>query len=346
MNDRAIVQSRNSTFIISSCILSFSFTIKAAAIKWAPMYQLTKTIVAENRKLLMVSLVALLAFWSVLFGFRPMENTSGGVMVWWTALCGVSVVNLCGWRVSAAALARQKTAVEPEVYRHQQWLLLLSAVYVLGCGFRSILPRADVQRIGLVDSWLSSVLVGRSVATVAELCFVLQWALLLRGMARDAGATFGMVIARLLVPLIVVAEICSWYAVLTTCYLGNAIEETLWAVTAVLVIVSCLALWSRCHRAHRRWLAAAVVLGLAYVVFMATVDIPMYVLRWQADEASGREYLTLAHGFKDVWLRRSVTFAWDEWRTEIPWMSLYFSVAVWCSIALVHVPRFGSKPRL
>jgi hypothetical protein len=86
------------------------------------------------------------------------------------------------------------------------------------------------------------------------------------------------------------------------------------------------------------------VVGFAYITFMCTVDIPMYVSRWLADEAGGREYLSLGQGLRDVWSRRCVTFAWEEWRTEVPWMSLYFSVAVWCSIALAHTPCFAPKP--
>ena len=58
-------------------------------------------------------------------------------------------------------------------------MLLLCAAYVFGCAFRSFLPRADVQRICLFDTWLSSVVVGRSVATVAEICFAVQWAIVL-----------------------------------------------------------------------------------------------------------------------------------------------------------------------
>jgi hypothetical protein len=50
-------------------------------------------------------------------------------------------------------------------------MLFLSAAYVFACAFRSFLPRADIQRICLFDTWLSSVTVGRSVATVAEICF-------------------------------------------------------------------------------------------------------------------------------------------------------------------------------
>src|SRR5262249_18008090 len=269
-----------------------------------------------------------------------------GVVAWWTALCAVSVVNLGVWRLSAASLARRKGSVDPSVYRFQRRQLLLSAVYVLGCGFRAIVPRADVQRIGLFDSWLSSVLVGRSVATVAELCFMAQWALLLHKVAPDAGCRFWVVVARLLVPLIAVAELCSWCAVLTTSYLGHVVEESIWAFSAALLIVSGLALWSRWGAGRRAFLAAALVFGVAYVTFMCTVDIPMYVSRWLADTASGRAYLSLGQGLDDVWSRRVVTFAWEAWRAEVPWMSLYFSVGVWCSIALVHVPRFEPGRKL
>jgi hypothetical protein len=219
--------------------------------------------------------------------------------------------------------------------------LLLSAVYVLGCAFRAIVPRADVQRIGLFDSWVSSVFVGRTVATVAEVCFVAQWALLLHRVASDAGARFWIVVARLLVPLIVVAEVCSWYAVLSTSYIGNAAEESIWALAATLVVIGFVALWARSDSAYRPFLAAGIVLGIAYVLYMWTVDVPMYVSRWLADEARGRAYLALSDGLWDARSRWVVTFAWEQWRSEIPWMSLYFSVGVWCSIALVHAPRWA-----
>jgi hypothetical protein len=188
-------------------------------------------------------------------------------------------------------------------------------------------------------------MVGRSVATLAELCFVAQWALLLNWMARDAGSRFGVVVSWLIIPLIAVAEVSSWFAVLTTNYLGNAIEESIWAVTAVLFIVSCLMIWPRCRAGCRPVLAVAVAFGIGYVTFMCLVDVPMYVSRWLEDLAAGREALTLAEGLKDVWSRRHVTFDWEQWRTEIPWMSLYFSVAVWSSIALIHAPWFRARPR-
>jgi hypothetical protein len=303
------------------------------------MYTLMKTSAAERFGLIPV-VTAVFGPCSLALCYQPDENVSLGVLAWWIALCVLSVFNIDMWRRSATALARRKADIDPEVYRFQRWQLLLSAAYVHGCAFRSILPRADVQRIGLFDSWVSSVLVGRSVATVAELCFAAQLALLLHMIARDANSRVGIVISWLLVPLIVAAELCSWYGVLTTAYVGNAIEESIWALAALTLIVGFVAVWPSCKAAFRPFLTVVIALGMAYVVFMCTVDIPMYVSRWLTDETNGREYLSLSQGLWDVGGRWKVTHTWDEWHPEIPWMSLYFSVGVWCSLALVHVPRF------
>jgi hypothetical protein len=300
---------------------------------------------SDQLALLGFGLVAFAALWLSLICWGPSDSASRGVIIWWLALSALSIMNVCAWKLSATAVARRRTATSPAVYLFQWRQLLLSAVYVLGCGFRSVVPRADVQRIGLCDSWISSVMVGRSVATIAELCFVAQWALLLHRFSKDNGFRFGLVVSWLLVPMIVVAEICSWYAVLTTAYIGNAIEESIWAFSAMLLIGCAFVLWTRSRNGIRSFLAAAMLLGVAYVGFMVTVDIPMYVSRFLADEANNRTYLTLSQGLHDCWSRWTVTFDWEEWRTEIPWMTLYFSVAVWCSLALVHAPWFDESAK-
>jgi len=307
------------------------------------MYRIVRLVVADQVGLLVFAAIAVTLLWTVLVAALPAHSMYGGVAAWWATLCALSVLNLCAWHLSAATMARRREAVGPDVYLFQKRQLLLSAAYVLGCAFRSILPRADVQRIALYDSWASSVLVGRSVATLAELCFAAQWALLLYALSRAVGSRSGVAIAWLLVPLIVVAEVCSWAAVMTTCYLGNVLEESIWAGSALLLVIGLLTVLPRSRAAYRPLVAAAAVLGIAYVLFMVTVDVPMYASRWLADEACGREYLNLSAGLHDLWTRRQVTFAWEEWRTEIPWMSLYFSVGVWCSIALAHVPGLGRR---
>ena len=79
---------------------------------------------------------------------------------------------------------------------------------MFGCAYRSVLPVFDVQRLCMFDTWLSSVIVGRSVATLAELCFAAQWALVLHGTARLAGSRPVRGVARAVLPLIVLAELC------------------------------------------------------------------------------------------------------------------------------------------
>jgi hypothetical protein len=307
-----------------------------------------RSVKSENRRSLDPNVVsvaigcaAFVAVWNVLLVHRPADLRSSGVAAWWTVLCAVAVFNACGWHRTAQRVALRSATVEADGPdgRFQRAQLWLSAVFVLGCGFRSLIPRADVQRFGLVDSWLSSVVIGRSVATAAELCFVAQWALLLHAAARGVGSRFGVAVAWLLVPLIAVAEGFSWSGVLTTCYLFNAAEESLWALAAALLVAGGLIVWARRPAARGPFLVAALMLGGLYIAYMVACDIPMYVSRWQADEASGRTYLTLGEGLRDAWSRRVVTFAWEQWRAEMPWMTLYFSVCVWWSLALVHAPR-------
>lgn len=260
------------------------------------------------------------------------------VFSWWFFLCAVSVLNALGWLMSATKLAQRKGLFSAEVYAMRRLQVLLSAGYVSGCAFRSALPVYDVQRMVIVDSWLSSVVVGRSVATFAELCFVAQWALMLREISRATGSGVGRTTSRVVVPLILVAEVCSWYSVLTTSNLGHVIEESIWGLSAALMVASLVAIWPVCDAAVRRLLAAWCVMGVAYVSFMFLVDVPMYWSRWLADEASGRLYLDLAQGLADVSQRWVVSHSWSDWKSEVVWMSLYFSVAVWLSIALIHAP--------
>jgi hypothetical protein len=251
---------------------------------------------------------------------------SNPVSVWWGFLLVVSSVNVLFWLSLNRYLRRTTLRFE--------LLVVLSAAYVFGCAFRAILPRADVQRICLFDTWLSSVFLGRSVATIAEICFVTQWAIILRHLAGTAESITARNIANAIVPLIVVAECCSWYAVITTSYLGNTLENSLWALTFLLIAVALLLLLEKFAGTMRLAIAASLLGVLGYVTFMFTVDVPMYFERWQTDLASGKEPLGFFAGLYDVTTRWVVTHRITLWSDEIAWMSLYFSVAVWSSLAL------------
>jgi len=262
---------------------------------------------------------------------------------WWSLLTLVSGANIAVWFLLYSQL--QPTGAigsAPGI----EAMLLLCAGYVFGCAFRSLLPRADVQRICLFDTWLSSVMVGRSVATVAEMCFAAQWALMLHQLGMMTGAGTTLSVAWVIVPLILVAECYSWYAVLTTNYLGNAIENSIWAVAFFLVGVGLCRLLPEFDGAVRVVLVVAIAGIVAYLAFLMTIDVPMYLSRWRAEVGDGSKLLRPLEGLRDVSTRWVVTHDLAEWKDEIAWMSLYFSMAVWASLALCvfysladHLPR-------
>src|SRR5215472_13787146 len=159
---------------------------------------------------------------------------SNPVAWWWGLLTLVSGANIAAW------LLLYRYLEEPRIdglggTAGIKIMLFLSAAYVSGCAFRSFLPRADVQRICLFDTWLSSVTLGRSVATVAEICFAAQWAIILHQLGTLTGAYATLIAAWTIVPLILIAECFSWHGVLTKNYLSNAIENTIWAVSFFIV---------------------------------------------------------------------------------------------------------------
>jgi hypothetical protein len=280
---------------------------------------------------------------------------------WWSLLTVVSVANIAGWFVVYRQLHGQPaggldpTTLDPTLGGTPdiELMLLLCAAYVFGCAFRSVLPRADVQRICLFDTWLSSVAVGRSVATVAEICFVAQWAIILHQLGTMTGSDTTLNAAWVIVPLILIAECFSWYAVLTTHYLHNAIENSLWAVAFLIIGIGLCRLLPEFDGPARAVLVITIVGIAAYLAFLVMVDVPMYLGRWRAGPADGSNLLRPLEGLRDVSTRWIVTHDLAEWKDEIAWMSLYFSAAVWASLALCvfyslqqHLPRYRTEPKV
>src|SRR4051794_21949944 len=297
--------------------------------------------------------------WSARSGSLAWSNP---VVRWWGLLSFVSVVNIAVWFVLYSELQDHRTGVAVWSFLTNtllaqqagslgspslnQLMLLLCAAYVFGCAFRSFLPRADVQRICLFDTWLSSVVVGRSVATVAEVAFAAQWAIILHQLGTITGAETVLNAAWVIVPLIVVAECFSWYAVLTRNFLGNAIENSIWAVAFFFVGVGLCRLLPEFDGAIRAIFAVAIVGTAGYLAFLLAVDVPMYLNRWRANLANGSMLLSPLEGLRDASTRWVVTHDIAEWKDEIPWMSLYFSAAVWSSLALcVFYAFMGHLPR-
>jgi len=263
------------------------------------------------------------------------DDHTGRVITWWVTISVISVVNIIAWLVLAAGRLRR----DPDSNSTRGWQTLFSSLFVFGCAFRSFLPRVEALRFCLYDHWISIATIGRIVATVAELALVAHWSLLLKEWCRVTGNRLGFQVARALFPMIVIAETCSWYSALTTNFLGSVFEESLWACSGALAAGILAYLWLRAGQRTSRYMGIMLLLNSAYVLFMCTVDVPMYWRRWKEDEAARKPYFSLADGWRDASTRRIVTRRWQDWRDEMPWMSLYFCSGVWLSLGLIRAPR-------
>ena len=84
-----------------------------------------------------------------------------------------------------------------------------------------------------------------------------------------------------------------------------------------------------------RAMIAAMMAGVAfYVAFLVVVDVPMYLGRWHADLASGKELLGLFAGLYDVGTRWVVTHEHQDhvngfWRSNAPYFENFEIDNVW-----------------
>ena len=249
---------------------------------------------------------------------------------WWQMLCAVSVANILLWTLAAWRVSR-----EADGYQFKQ--LILSGLFVGACAFRSILPRIDLERMCLWDSPFSSVFLGRSVATIAEICFALQCVLLLFKLSHSTGASIIHTIGLTVLPIIFVAELACWCAVVTLNHIGHAMEELLWSIMAVLVATGLVIYYEQTGGGLPLWVAIGLIASAGTTALIMFVDIPLYIARWRTGRRSGLRYLRIRDGLKDAFVRRQVTQAIEDWRGDVLWMSLYFSAGVWVSLVIVFV---------
>jgi hypothetical protein len=255
------------------------------------------------------------------------------LLIWLASLAGLAAFNVAFW----IWIARSASAGTP--YAETQ--LLLSGVYVGVCGFRSLFPRVDLERLCLWDTWLSAILLGRMAATVAELCFALQCGLFVQRLSEITDSPLLAAAAYTFVPLVILAELMCWYAVLSLNHLGHAIEESLWALL-MLILAAMLTAAAFATQGQLRSLliAGSLIYGVGAALTMV-LDVRMYVRRWRMRAVGA--YLPLSTGLRDSQRRRRPTFAWEVWREEAPWMTVYFSIGVWTSLAMVLLESAASR---
>ena len=249
--------------------------------------------------------------------------------LWWKFLCVTAVINIGIWLWAIYLNSDMQT------FSYAQ--PILSGIYVFVCAFRSFLPRIDLERYCLFDHPLSSVMLGRSLATVAEVCFSIQCALLIYDLGVFVNSPTMMFVAYTIVPIIVLAQISCWYAALTLDHFWHGIEESAWVVMILLAGGCMTAGFFMLNGILQVLMAIGVIscIGSAYI--MLFMDIPMYLARKQKSQKKSRQFLSVSAGIKDAISRRVRTSDWKVWKKEVVWISSYFTVGVWLSISMVLI---------
>lgn len=150
--------------------------------------------------------------------------------VWWSLQATCQVLNVIAFAIISCS-KREKLSMY--VYK-QKWF---SLIFMIACFVRAVWPRHDIERMCFFDSFLSTTIVGRTLATVAELCFISQMKIAFISLSKDLcemerGHTMTHKLVQGLATyswwVILIAQTCCWRCVTTGFTLWSALEESIW----------------------------------------------------------------------------------------------------------------------
>ena len=262
--------------------------------------------------------------------------------IWNISLTAISIINIL-------ILSLYFTINYNKLDNFQIKLTILVGIYTFVCAIRSIWPRIDNTRLCFYKNIISLPIVGRALATIAELSFILLIVLINKKILVNfnifSNKRFNikslLTINGILFPIIVFAQICCWIGVITTDHLWNAVEESMWAGFGILSIVLYIILFVFICKVGKLngqtklvkiLIPFMILILIGYVVFMIMVDVPMYLKNSNKHDGN---YMGLKNGIIDLCKCKKVTSSFKEWKEDIPWLTGYFTLAVWASIGLL-----------
>jgi hypothetical protein len=178
------------------------------------------------------------------------------IWVWYCILCLVSVVNIGAYLT--IVMNTGEVRGPKDVARYVWWMQALCAPYVLQCAWRSFWPEIYNNRIVFWDTSLNSIFIGRGLATIGEVTWIMQVALglmwcnkeinkHLRDDMQDVSINFW---AKMAVFLCFSAEFFCNHATITLNYKWNVVETVLWTVALGALIPGVIKLNKRARRVN------------------------------------------------------------------------------------------------
>lgn len=273
------------------------------------------------------------------------------VLAWWAFLSTVTVFQCYQWY-------GLKPNASAEYYRVLQWRL--AGVYAVVCAYRSVFPKIDLERFVLFDVLPSSIFIGRTFATIAEVVFATQCGMCLfhltlgqstTAVGADAAALFFsssfpsveaihvvcFIVARAMPIVLFIAQLFCWSGVISLNHWGHAVEDSIWGAAYACYGACLVGLATRAPAQHLPYMLSGVAACFVFALFIFTVDVPMYLRRWREGKQRRVKYLSLTRGVKDAWARRVRTQSLKDWKEEIAWLTGYFIGGVQFSLLLITI---------
>ena len=222
----------------------------------------------------------------------------------------------------------------------------LTVIFTFVCAYRSYFPTIYLSRSCFVESGVSGILLARLMAFVGELCWMVQVANSLKVVNRALSRSPAVnVLANFVVVLISAAECFSTYATVTKNSLFFTLEEGSWVVAGVTCITPALFILVRAYRRVedpsrrdpmiRLYLTIFVGFMFVYDIWGVSTDVRSNWNRYieERDEVPS-PWLDFHTGLDQVTGLCNLDRSWETWSGYLLWMTGYFSLGVWSSLAL------------
>ena len=267
------------------------------------------------------------------------EDQERGIK-WNKLLTGISIINTLV--IFQHFITRYKKLNNEDLI-----LNILVIIYVLVCALRSIWPRVDGSGLCFYDNFISSPFFGRCCATVAEISFGLFLVNVTKIIFRYIGPfsvkNILSILNNSLVYIITIAQFFCWMGIISKDANYNAIEESLWTIfgSSKFIIYLILLLninqlkQTKYVKSIKRILPYILIFSFSYIFFMVNIDVPMYLKRAKVNKKNNIKYNDFVDGVNTLTKCQKITKSYQDWKEDIPWLSLYFSLSVWASIIIL-----------
>jgi hypothetical protein len=253
-------------------------------------------------------------------------------LIWWKIMFTISIINII-----FIINYYKNYCCNSEFHKK---ITLFTIIYVFVAAIRAFFPVIHIERICFIKNIISSPFVDRSIATIAEICFILLITSILKNIINNTTKSQNQIlILTLLNYSIICAQIFCWLGSLTQNYFFNVMEESTWTICFIIILIILFKLYifaSNNSNAQNNFLKKTLPLIIIplilYLLFMIINDVPLYFKRWKNNK---NKYINIINGINKMLKCRKIDKSYKTWKDDYLWIFGYFSFAVWLSIYFV-----------